>query len=45
MQLENPQELPINDFLWVDMLLKVIGSDPWYANIIRFMVAGVYTRI
>jgi hypothetical protein len=40
MQFENPQELPINDFLQDDMLLKVIGSDPWYANIINFMVAG-----
>ena len=28
MQFENPQELPINDFLWDDMLLKVAGSDP-----------------
>ena len=38
MQFENPQELPINDFPWDDMLLKVRGSDPWYANIINFMV-------
>jgi hypothetical protein len=22
------------------MLLKVIGSDPWYANFINFMIAG-----
>jgi hypothetical protein len=22
------------------MLLKVTGSDPWYANIVNFMVAG-----
>ena len=40
MQFENPQELPINDFLPDDMLLKVAGSDPWYANIVNFMVAG-----
>ena len=40
MQFENPQELLINDFLWDNMLLKVIGSDPWYANIVNFMVAG-----
>ena len=40
MQFENPQELPINDFLRDDTLLKVIGSDPWYANIVNFMVAG-----
>ena len=31
MQFENPQELSINDFLWDNMLLKVAGSDPWYA--------------
>ena len=28
MQFENPQELPINDFLQDNMLLKVTGSDP-----------------
>ena len=28
MQFKIPQELPINDFLWDDMLLKVTGSDP-----------------
>jgi hypothetical protein len=39
-QFKNPQELPINDFLQDDMLLKVVGSDPWYANIVNFMVAG-----
>ena len=40
MQFENPQVTPINDFLWDDMVLKVIGSNPWNANIINFMVAG-----
>jgi hypothetical protein len=39
-QFKNPQELPINDFLRDDMLLKVVGSDPWYANIVNFMVVG-----
>jgi hypothetical protein len=33
------QELPINDFLCDDMLLKVTNSNPWYANIVNFMVA------
>jgi hypothetical protein len=33
-------ELPINDFLRNDMLLKVTDSNPWYANIVNFMVAG-----
>jgi hypothetical protein len=40
MQFKNPHELPINDFLRDNMLLKVKGSNPWYANIVNFMVAG-----
>ena len=40
MQFENSQELPINDSLWDDMLFKVTKSDPWYANIVNFIVAG-----
>jgi hypothetical protein len=40
MQFENPQELPINDLLQDDMLFKITKSDPWYANIVNFMVAG-----
>jgi hypothetical protein len=36
----NTQDLPINDFLWDDMLLKVTASHPWYANIVNFMVSG-----
>ena len=40
MQFENPQELPINDLLWDDMLFKITKSDPWYTNIVNFMVAG-----
>jgi hypothetical protein len=40
MQFENPQELPINDFLRDDILLKVTGFDPWYANIVNFMVVA-----
>jgi len=38
-QFENSQELPINDSLQDDMLFKVIKSDPWYTNIVNFMVA------
>jgi hypothetical protein len=34
------QELPINDFLRDDMLLKVTDTNPWYANIMNFMVLG-----
>jgi hypothetical protein len=40
MQFENPQELPINDSMRDDMLFKVSRSDPWYLNIINFMVVG-----
>ena len=40
MQFENSQELPINDSLWDDMLFKITKSNPWYTNIVNFMVAG-----
>jgi hypothetical protein len=40
MQFENPQEPPINDSLRDDMLFQIFRSDPWYANIVNFMVAG-----
>jgi hypothetical protein len=40
MQFENPHELPINDSMRDDMLFKITRSDPWYVNIINFMVAG-----
>lgn len=39
-QATSMQELPINDFLRDDMLLKVTDSTPWYANIVNFMVSG-----
>jgi hypothetical protein len=34
------QERLTNDFLHDDMLLKVTDSNPWYANIVNFMVSG-----
>ena len=40
MHFTNMQELPLNDFLRDDMLMKVTDSTPWYANIVNFMVAG-----
>ena len=40
MRFTNMQELPINDFLRDDMLMKVTDTTPWYANIVNFMVAG-----
>jgi hypothetical protein len=40
MQFENPQELPIDDSLWDEMLYRINRSDPWYADILNFMVSG-----
>ena len=40
MQVTNMQELPINDFLRDEMLLRVMDSNPWYVNIVNFMVVG-----
>ena len=40
MQFENSQGLPIHDSLRDGMIYKVSKSDPWYANIVNFMVAG-----
>ena len=40
MQFENLQELPINDSLRDKMLFKITKSNPWYANIVNFMVTG-----
>ena len=39
MPITNMQDLPINDFLRDDMLLKVIDSNPWYVNIVNFVVS------
>jgi len=36
----NMQELPINDLLHDDMLLRVTDSNSWYTNIVNFMVLG-----
>jgi hypothetical protein len=38
MQFENPQELPIDDSLWDNMLYGINRFDPWYADIVNFMV-------
>jgi hypothetical protein len=40
MQFENPQDLSINDSLRDEMLFQISRSDPWYADIVNFMVAG-----
>jgi hypothetical protein len=39
MQFKNPYELPINDSLLDDNVFQITQSDPWYVNIINFMVA------
>ena len=39
-QVTDMQELPINDFLRNDMLLRVMDSNTWCANIVNFMVWG-----
>ena len=40
MPITNMQDLPINGFLRDDMLLKVTDSNPWYVNIVNFLVSG-----
>ena len=39
MYFNEPPKLLINDSLRDDMLYKVTKTDPWYANIVNFMVA------
>jgi hypothetical protein len=39
-QFEESAELPINDYMRDDTLLKVSTTDPWYTNIINYIVAG-----
>ena len=40
MEYTNLQEVPINDFLRDDMLLKVKDVNPWYATIVNYIVTG-----
>jgi hypothetical protein len=40
LQFEESTELPINDYMRDDTLLKVSTTDPWYTNIINYIVAG-----
>jgi hypothetical protein len=40
LQFKKTHELPINDYLRDDTLLKITDSDPWYANIVNFIEAG-----
>jgi hypothetical protein len=40
LQFEKSTELPINDYMRNDTLLKVLITYPWYANIVNYIVAG-----
>ena len=40
LQYKETHESSINDYLRDDTLLKVIDSDPWYANIVNYMLVG-----
>jgi hypothetical protein len=40
LQFEESTDLPIADYMRHDTLLKVSTTDPWYANMINYIVAG-----
>jgi hypothetical protein len=40
LQFVESAELPINDYMRDDTLLKVSTTDPWYTNIVNYIVAG-----
>jgi hypothetical protein len=40
LQFEESTELPINDYMRDDTLLKVSTTDTWYINIVNYIVAG-----
>jgi hypothetical protein len=40
LQFEESTELPINDYMRDDTLLKVLTTEPWFANIINYIMAG-----
>jgi hypothetical protein len=40
LQFEESTEMPINDYMRDDMLLKISTTDPWCANIINYIMAG-----
>jgi hypothetical protein len=40
LQFEEFAKLPINDYMRDDTLLKVSTTNPWYANIVNYSVAG-----
>jgi hypothetical protein len=40
LQFKESVELPINDYMRDETLLKVSTTDPWYANMVNYVVAG-----
>jgi hypothetical protein len=40
LQFEKSAELPINDYMRDDTLLKISTTDPWYANIVNYIVTS-----
>jgi hypothetical protein len=38
LQIEESTKLPINDYMRDDTLLKVSTTDPWYENIVNYIV-------
>jgi hypothetical protein len=40
LQFEKSTELPLNDYMRDDTLLKVSTTDPWYANMVNYIVAS-----
>jgi hypothetical protein len=43
LQFEESAELPIIDYMRDDTLLKISTTDPRYANIVNYIVAGYIT--
>jgi hypothetical protein len=42
LQFKESANLPINDYMRDDTLLKVSTTDPWYVNIVNYIVAGFH---
>ncbi|WVZ64317.1 hypothetical protein U9M48_013856 [Paspalum notatum var. saurae] len=40
MKFEETSPLPIDDYMRDDQLLKVTTAQPWYANLVNYIVAG-----
>jgi hypothetical protein len=41
---EESAELPINDYMRDNTLLKVSTTDPWYANIVNYIMASYISQ-